>query len=99
MPLDHPKLFGTEKTGACSTLYCIYCYKDGAFTHPEMTLEDMEDNVRVQLQDQQVEEATIQSALEGLPFLIRWLCTAPSCLHRVHKKSSPTLTSPAPPHL
>ena len=38
MPLLNPKEIGTNKDGSKSADYCIYCYKDGKFTH-EMTME------------------------------------------------------------
>lgn len=41
MPLDDPKDRGTEADGSLSRDYCCYCYKSGAFTAPEATMEDM----------------------------------------------------------
>ena len=41
MPMEEPKLFGTLEDGSLSEEYCIYCYKDGAFTNPSATLEEM----------------------------------------------------------
>lgn len=42
MPLDEgSELKGTEADGSISDGYCIYCYKDGAFTAPDMTMEEM----------------------------------------------------------
>lgn len=82
MPLDHDSLLGTEKNGQRSTFYCIYCYKDGVFTHPDLTLEDMQDNVRERLEHAEAEEAVIEEALHNLPFLCRWLVTPAACLHR-----------------
>ncbi|MGD9131006.1 MAG: zinc ribbon domain-containing protein [Candidatus Bathyarchaeota archaeon] len=41
MPLSQPELFGTEKDGSKNQKYCIYCYKDGEFTLPEATMEEM----------------------------------------------------------
>lgn len=40
MPMSEPSHFGTEKDGSPSRDYCVYCYKDGAFT-AEVTLEQM----------------------------------------------------------
>ena len=39
MPLDDNNR-GTEKQGAASEDYCLYCYKDGAFTQ-EFTMGQM----------------------------------------------------------
>ena len=32
--------FGTDEKGCKSHEYCTFCYLDGAFTHPEITLEE-----------------------------------------------------------
>ncbi|MBE5814417.1 MAG: transcriptional regulator [Clostridiales bacterium] len=41
MPLGNDEtVCGTEKDGTLNREYCIYCYKDGAFTG-EMTMEEM----------------------------------------------------------
>lgn len=41
MPLDAPEDRGTNADGTLSQEYCRYCWKDGAFTAPEATMEDM----------------------------------------------------------
>jgi hypothetical protein len=41
MPMSKPEHFGTEADGSASKDYCIHCYKDGQFTRPNATLEDM----------------------------------------------------------
>ena len=40
MPLTKTEDFGTEKDGKLSEDYCVYCYKDGAFT-ADCTMEEM----------------------------------------------------------
>ncbi len=40
MPMTEPAHFGKEKDGSPSRDYCVYCYKDGAFT-ADMTLDEM----------------------------------------------------------
>lgn len=40
MPLQAAGDFGTEADGTPNADYCIYCYKDGAFTG-EYTMEEM----------------------------------------------------------
>jgi len=40
MPLG-PGWYGTENTGKESHTYCTYCYKDGEFTQPDLTLDGM----------------------------------------------------------
>ncbi len=41
MPLKGGMEAGTESDGSKNTMYCHYCYKDGKFTNPDATLEDM----------------------------------------------------------
>jgi hypothetical protein len=42
MPMDVPGEFnGTEADGSINEDYCVYCYKDGAFTAPNTTMEEM----------------------------------------------------------
>ena len=41
MPLEE-KLLGTNADGSKNEEYCIYCYKDGAFTG-DFTMEEMAD--------------------------------------------------------
>ena len=33
--------YGTEIGGTLSKEYCVYCYKDGSFTYPNVTLEEI----------------------------------------------------------
>jgi len=40
MPLDSDEVKGTNADGSLSGDYCIYCYKDGAFTQ-DLTLDEM----------------------------------------------------------
>jgi len=41
MPLAKAEDFGTETDGSASKEYCQYCYKEGKFTSPEMSMNDM----------------------------------------------------------
>lgn len=46
MPMTESAHFGTEKDSSPSQDYCVYCYKDGAFTS-DVTVEEMvETNLR-----------------------------------------------------
>lgn len=40
MPMTEPAHFGTERDGSPSADYCVYCYKDGAFT-ADVTVDEM----------------------------------------------------------
>jgi hypothetical protein len=41
MPLQQPGYYGTHADGSEARDYCTYCYRDGAFTLPDLTLEGM----------------------------------------------------------
>lgn len=43
MPLmaEFPDGFGTESDGSKTTEFCSFCYRDGAFTKPDMTVDEM----------------------------------------------------------
>jgi len=65
---------GTEADGTVSTDYCNYCYKDGTFTNPNLTLEEMIDTVADIMVNEfgfEPEDAKAQCN-EGLPNLKRW---------------------------
>ncbi len=72
LPIDNAEDRGTEKDGSLSTLFCKYCYKDGAFTDPNMTLEKMQAIAVTQMQKQQLPADIIQRSLDMLPTLQRW---------------------------
>ncbi len=35
------KNFGTEADGSSASEYCMFCYKDGGFTNPTQTVDEM----------------------------------------------------------
>lgn len=41
MPLERPQDFGTNELGYRVNDYCRYCYRDGAFTDPNISLPQM----------------------------------------------------------
>ncbi|ABN57153.1 MULTISPECIES: zinc ribbon domain-containing protein [Methanoculleus] len=41
MPMSEKEQFGTEADGTFSKNYCTYCYRDGAFTNPGITIDEM----------------------------------------------------------
>ncbi|MFC0775055.1 zinc ribbon domain-containing protein [Terrimonas alba] len=72
MPLDNPELFGTEKDGSKSHEYCKYCYQDGAFVTPEMSLKEMTSVVITQMEKRNIDPKIIDMAVSSLPHLKRW---------------------------
>jgi hypothetical protein len=72
MPLDNPDLQGTEKDGSKSDKYCKYCYRNGAFINPNMTLKEMTSLVITQMEKMNIDSKIIDKALSALPNLKRW---------------------------
>lgn len=78
MPLQNPEDFGTQADGTPCSEYCIYCYKDGAFTQ-EYTMEEMIQHCAQfhdQFQHEDGSTFTREEAVAGMreffPHLRRW---------------------------
>jgi hypothetical protein len=41
MPLESELLFGTKLDGSKTQEYCTYCYQNGSFTAPDISLKEM----------------------------------------------------------
>ncbi|MDP4147973.1 MAG: zinc ribbon domain-containing protein [Bacteroidota bacterium] len=72
MPLDGDEVLGTEKDGSRNQDYCKYCYQEGAFTAPDMSLREMETLVRNKMEEMNIPAETITMAVTSLPELKRW---------------------------
>ncbi|MEK4665097.1 zinc ribbon domain-containing protein [Priestia sp. FSL H7-0729] len=73
MPLTTPAQFGTEADGSTTREYCIYCYKEGKFEQPGISLEGMTEMCTTILKDEGMDEESARSMLRNqLPFLKRW---------------------------
>jgi hypothetical protein len=74
LPLDKPEDFGTDAVGYRVNDYCHYCYANGAFTDPAITIDRMTDicvdaMVRRSIMPESKARALM---LEVLPKLKRW---------------------------
>ena len=72
MPLHSAELLGTEKDGSPSGEYCKYCYQNGEFTHPDLTLEEMTKRITNILDKENLPEDILEAAITRLPDLKRW---------------------------
>ncbi|MFS0859085.1 zinc ribbon domain-containing protein [Paenibacillus taichungensis] len=73
MPLTTPAQFGTETDGTTTREYCIYCYKEGKFEQPDITLEGMIEMCTAILSQEGMDEESARAMLRNqLPFLKRW---------------------------
>lgn len=72
MPIDDIAMRGTEKDGTTSSEYCKYCYVNGAFMSPDMTLGQMKDLVKDQMEKKHIPANIIKLSMDSLPHLKRW---------------------------
>jgi len=72
MPLGDQQLMGTEQDGSVNQDYCIYCYKNGEFTNPGMTMEEMQTFMKEKMTQMQMAQPVINKAVNSLPELKRW---------------------------
>ena len=72
MPLDNLELLGTEKDGSPNSEYCKYCYQNGEFTYPGITLDQMKERMSKMLDKENLPEDILEAAISRLPHLKRW---------------------------
>ncbi len=71
-PMDDMEDRGSEKDGSISTMYCKYCYQNGSFTEPDMTLDQMMEIAETEMKKQDLPESIIKHSMDMLPWLKRW---------------------------
>lgn len=74
MPMTREDQFGTEADGSRSGDYCVYCYRDGAFTD-DRTMEEMIDFCLDYEKDSGLysdRESARRAMLAWFPTLKRW---------------------------
>ncbi|MGE7091557.1 effector binding domain-containing protein [Lysinibacillus sp. NPDC048646] len=73
MPLVDEALLGTEKGGQVSQDYCTYCYGEGAFKQPDLTVQEMIEIGVPHLKEEGMPEDEARQMLTSfLPSLKRW---------------------------
>ena len=72
MPMQHDEQFGSNKNGSQNKDYCVYCYKDGAFTEPKITEQEMVDKVEGILSQMDMPKDLLHKIKEFIPTLKRW---------------------------
>lgn len=72
MPLKIDHVKGTEKDGSRNQEYCIYCYENGCFKDPSLSLGKMLDIVEKQMVKMNIPEKIIETSLNKIPKLKRW---------------------------
>lgn len=72
IPLDNDAIKGTEKNGLKNQEYCKFCYDQGGFINPNLTLDEMKERVENQMKKLKLSDEAIQEAMSILPPLNRW---------------------------
>ena len=73
MPLKKdPQGGGTESDGTKNLMYCSYCYHKGAFTHPDMTAQEMQGFVKQKMKEMGFPGFLAGFFTKGIPKLERW---------------------------
>jgi len=73
MPLKKdPQGGGTNFDGTKSAMYCSYCYQNGAFTAPNMTVAEMQTFVKGKLKEMGFPGFVAWFFAMGIPRLARW---------------------------
>ena len=73
MPLGKdPAKSGTEADGGPSAAYCSFCYRDGAFIHPDFTVEEMQAHCIGELKKKGMPGVMAWIFTRGIPKLDRW---------------------------
>jgi hypothetical protein len=74
MPMEKPEIFGTNTDCSKSEDYCAYCFKDGKFTEPNISMQEMlEKCVSIMGQQKIMPEDQARDLMtKNLPTLKRW---------------------------
>ena len=73
MPLKKdPEKGGTESDGTKSLKYCSYCYSDGNFTQPNITVDEMKKLVKGQMKKMGFPGFMAGFFTSGIPKLEIW---------------------------
>ncbi len=63
---------GSETDGTKNTKYCSHCYKDGNFTQPHITVEEMQQLVKGKMREMKIPGFLGGFFTRGIPKLDRW---------------------------
>ena len=73
MPMVNPEDFGTNTDGSKNDEYCRYCFQNGQFTDPNITLEQMIDKLASMASKMNMTEDQARNMANSfLPQLKRW---------------------------
>lgn len=81
MPMENDEVRGTEKDGSKSADYCKYCYEQGAFIQPDLSMEEMIAVCVPHMVESGMEENQARAILnQSMPHLKRWSDSHEGCV-------------------
>jgi len=72
MPMQKPEDFGTNADGSKGEEYCQYCFQNGEFTEPDLTMKRMVEKCAGIMKQMNAPEAQIEQTKQFIPTLKRW---------------------------
>lgn len=63
---------GSEKDGSKNPNYCSHCYMNGDFSHPDMSVGEMQARVRGRMKEMKVPGFMAEFFVRAIPRLERW---------------------------
>ncbi|PIP26163.1 MAG: transcriptional regulator [Candidatus Moranbacteria bacterium CG23_combo_of_CG06-09_8_20_14_all_40_16] len=72
MPMAKPEDFGTNADGSQNQEYCHYCFQNGKFIEPNITMEQMIEKCAGIMRQMKMPEAQIEQTKTFIPMLKRW---------------------------
>ena len=73
MPLKKdPKGSGTNSDGSKNNMYCSYCFENGEFTQPNITLKEMETLIKEKMKEMGMPGFIAKLLTMGTSKLERW---------------------------
>ncbi|OQA55244.1 MAG: putative zinc ribbon domain protein [Candidatus Atribacteria bacterium ADurb.Bin276] len=72
MPMQKLEDFGTNSNGNQNQEYCRYCYQNGNFTDPDITVEQMIEKCVDIMKKMNLPDMQIEQAKKYIPMLKRW---------------------------
>ena len=67
-----PEKGGTNADKSKSTMYCSYCYQEGAFTQPDFTVDEMKKFCKQKMKEMGFPGFLAGFFTMGIPRLERW---------------------------
>ncbi|MEM2900300.1 MAG: zinc ribbon domain-containing protein [Thermoplasmata archaeon] len=72
MPMETPETFGSNADGSTNKECCCYCYKNGKYTEPDITMEEMINKCMCIMKKMRIPESEIKQTKRLIPMLKRW---------------------------